>query len=262
MLALNKNRSFPWLTSKMEELKTFEDGTFYKKVLVMSKAGGGKTTLAGTFPNWLLLDFDKNSRVLEKLEGGEERLKTHRLPFSRGDDVETGLTQTFMAFMEKEGPFAEGEIWSDVETIIIDSIHKYASFLAYYINTVVLRKKATDKMGYDGWGLLKSSLETLGELIKDVPCHVVATCGVKTFERDDGTQEVMAMLDGSYKDLISHEYGEVYYLDRQFRNGKTTYKGYSNIFGMIKMLKTTTPGLPREFINPTFERLYVTKEYD
>ena len=262
MLEIKKNRSFPWLEKKLEELKTFEDGTFYKKVMVMSKAGGGKTTFAGTFPNWLLFDFDKNSRVLEALPNGLDRLKTHRLPFSRGDDVETGLIQTMMAYMAKEGPFADGEIWSDVQTIVIDSIHKYASFLATYIQTVTLRKKASEKMGYDGWGLLKGSLETLGELIKDVPCHVVSTCGVKTFDRDDGTQEVMAMIDGSYKDLISHEYGEVYYLDRVMRSGTVLYKGYSNIFGNIKMLKTTTPYLPREFVNPTFQRLYVDKKYD
>ena len=262
MIAISQKRAFPWLEKKMEELKSFEDGLKYKKVLVMSKAGGGKTTFAGTFPNWLLLDFDKNARVLEALgDDATKRLETHRIPFSRGDDVETGLTQTMMAFMQKEGPFAEGGEWSDVETIIIDSIHKYVSFLAYYIQTSVLRKKATDKMGYDGWGLLKTSLETLGELIKDVPCHVVSTCGVKTYDKDDGSQEVQTMIDGSYKDLISHEYGEVYYFDRQFRNGKVDYKGYSNIYLNVKMLKSTTPGLPREFTNPTFKRLYIDKVY-
>ena len=263
MIALNARKtSFPWLDKKLEELKTFEDGLRYKKVLAMGKAGCGKTTFAGTFPNWLLLDFDKNSRVLEKLDGGSERLETHRIPFQRGDDVETGLMQTFQAFRNKEGPFAPGEQWGDVETIIIDSIHKYVAFLGHYIQTTILRKKAAEKMGYDGWGLLKSSLEVLGEVIKDIPCNVVSTCGVKTFDRDDGSQEVMTMIDGSYKDLIAHEYGEVYYFDRVLRNGKVDYIGHSNVFGNVKMLKTTLPYLPTTFKNPTYQRLYIDRIFD
>lgn len=262
MIDQTKKKSLPWLDKKLKELEHFEDGLGYKKVLVMGRAGSGKTTFAGSFPNWLILDFDKNTRVLEELDDAfAERLRTHRIPFSRGDDVETGVKQTLQAFKEKIGPFAPGEQWDDVETIIIDSIHKYVAFLGFYILTKIFNKPETKKMGYDEWGLLKSSLEKLGELIKDVPCHVVATCGVKTYDKDDGTQELMAMIDGAYRDLIAHEYGEVYYFDRIKRGSGVRYRGYSNVYGNIKMLKSTTKSLPEEFENPTYERLYIKKEF-
>jgi len=257
--ALGSKKQPSWLR-RLDESANQPDGIRFKKVLVLGKAGTGKTTFAGSFPNWLFLDFDKNMRVLSASH--PDRIYTHRIPFERGDDVATMIHDVFQSYVEKTGPFAPGEVFSDVETFVVDSVHKMSEWMLYYIVRDVLRKNpAKDKPGFDGYGLIKSTWSELVEQMKDLPAHVVALSGVKTYEKEnEGTVEIQPMIDGSYKDVIAHEFGEVYYFERS-REGfgekaVVEYRGYSNIYKKVEMLKTTTPGLPYMFKNPSFTGLY------
>jgi hypothetical protein len=252
----------------MEESMAHPDGLMFKKVLVMGKAGSGKTTLAGSFPNWLFLDFDKNMRVLEGVPGvDKDRIASHRIPFSRGDDVVSMLKDILMCAKDKSGPFAPDGVFADVETVVVDSLHKMSDWMLFYIVKEVLKKNPLkDKPGFDGYALIKNVWSDVVELLKDIPMHVVCLSGVRTFEKEDeGTVEMQPMIDGSYKDMIAHEFGEVYYLERAMKgfgqNAVVEYRGYSNIYKNLSMLKTTTPGLPLSFLNPTYKRLYVDKVY-
>lgn len=259
----------PAYLKRLEEMKHVSDGLNFKKGLYMGEAGVGKTTLSATFPNWLFMDFDKNMRVIPDTD----RRETHRFPFQRGDDIETLVKDILLSAKEGTGMFAEGELWSDVQTIVFDSIHKMSDWLLFYIVKNVLKKDPKkDKPGFDGYGLLKNSWQEIVELMKDVPFHVVCLSGVRTFTKEDeGTIEVQPMIEGSFRDMIAHEFGEVYYLTRETtgvgKDKKIQYVGYSNVYKNIRMLKSTHvfpdgSHIPSRFINPTYERLYVKGEFD
>src|SRR6056297_1926497 len=112
-----------WLQTLIDKRDTI-DGLSFKKVLVLGKAGTGKTTFASTFDDYLFLDFDKNMRVIPD---AKKRSK-FRIPFQRGDDIESMVKDIFTSFMEKEGPFAPDGEFADVKTIVIDSIHKMSDW--------------------------------------------------------------------------------------------------------------------------------------
>ena len=218
-----------WMT-RIEEIASRPDGLGYKKVLVLGKAGTGKTTFAGSFPNWLFLDFDKNMRVLS--DDYPTRVNTHRIPFERGDDVVGMITDILQSSREKTGPFAPEGLFADVNTFVVDSIHKMSDWMLFYIVRDVLRKNPLkDKPGYDGYALIKNVWSQLIEQFKDIPAHVVCLSGVRTNEKEDeNTTEVQVMIDGSYKDMIAHEFGEVYYFERALKGfgEKATKQEYAS----------------------------------
>lgn len=260
------NAPSKWLNELIARTEE-EDGLNYKKTLVLGKAGTGKSTFASTFPGWLFLDFDKNMRVIPD----QQRRLSHRIPFNRGDDIESMVKDILQAYQQKDGPFASNEKWSDVQTIVIDSIHKMSDWMMFYIVKNILKKNPKkDKPGFEGYNLLKTSWSEIVELLKDMPCNIVALSGVKTYEKEnEGTIEVQPMLDGSYKDLIAHEFGEVYYFDREVKGfgdkASIQYVGYSNVYKNISMLKSTHKfddgsGIPYKFENPSYNNLYNKKE--
>jgi hypothetical protein len=263
-----KTGSKNWLDFVLERKQEI-DGLEYKKILGLGKAGTGKTTFASTAPNWLFFDFDKNMRVIPQVD----RRATHRIPFERGDDIETLVKNLFYAFKQKDPPFNEDGLFPDTETIVVDSIHKMSDWLLYYIIKNVLKKDPkTTKPGYDGYKLLKDSWSEIGEAMKDLPCNIIALAGVKSYEKEnEGTVEIQPMIDGSYKDLIAHEFGEVYFFDREVKGlgASTTINHviYTNTYKKVDMLKTTFKypdgtGLPYKVMNPTYDRLFINKEFD
>lgn len=252
-----------WLNSMIAERQQVEDGLNFKKVLVLGKAGTGKTTFASTFPNWLFLDFDKNMRVIPDVE----KRQSNRIPFQRGDDIESMVKDIFQSYTEKDGPFAPDGQFSHIETIVIDSVHKMSEWMLFYIVKNVLKKNPKkDKPGFDGYNQLKGSWSEIVEAMKDAPCNIVALSGVRTYEKEnEGTIEIQPMIEGAYRDMIAHEFGEVYYFDRESKGFGTKatvdYVGFTNVYKNINMLKTTHKfedgsGLPYMFKNPTYDKLY------
>lgn len=258
----------PLYLQRLEKAKQVQDGLNYKKVLSMGEAGVGKTTFSSSFPKWLFMDFDKNMRVIPDTE----RRETHRFPFQRGDDVESIVKDILQSYQEKTGYFAEGELWEDVETIVFDSIHKMSDWMLYHIVSKVLKKDPKrDKPGFDGYNLLKTSWAEIVEMMKDVPAHIVCLSGVRTYTKEDeGVVEVQPMIEGSFRDIIAHEFGEVYYFTRETsgvgKDKKLEYVGYSNVYKNIRMLKSTHvyadgTKIPSRFVNPTYDKLYMQKDF-
>jgi len=256
-----------WMKKLMDKRDKI-DGLDFKKTLVLGKAGTGKTTFASTFPNWLFLDFDKNMRVIPDAD----KRRQFRIPFERGDDIESMVKDIFQAFIEKDEPFAPGGEFESVETIVIDSIHKMSDWMMYYIVSNNLKKNPKkDKPGFEGYNQLKNSWSEIVEKMKDAPCNIVALTGVRTYEKEnEGTIEIQPMIEGAYRDMIAHEFGEVYYFDRELKGfgdkAVVNYIGYSNIYKNINMLKTTHKfengsSIPYKFNNPTYERLYIKGEF-
>ena len=253
-VTIGVKREAEWLSRYKEPKK---DGLDYKKILILGKPGTGKTTFSATAPNPLFLDFDKGMRTIPDKELREK----WRIPFQRGDHIDLFMKDIFQQALNREGEFAPGGLFESRETLVVDSLHKMASFIAHDILITLRKDVEKDKLGYEGYDILKRQMEKLVEIAKDIPMHVIFTTGVKTIEdENEHIVEVQPMIEGSYRNIIAHEFGEVYYFERKAMIGKkeAEYLGYSNVYKNLAILKSTnkSPEVPYSFPITSFEALY------
>lgn len=201
----------------------------YLKCLFYGKAGSGKTTLEGTFPNPLIFDTNKGLKTLQNNENVKVVSLEHTIVDENGRESDPMIYKTVMQILNdakyKRGLFAEGEQLSDIKTIVIDDITNLSDFLKYGILKFVNHKDPTkDKADFDDWAMLSNQMSSIITLLKSLPYNIVVTAGEKV-EMDElkGGQVGGVLLQGGYRHKISHEFDEVYHLVVKSAMGKTQY---------------------------------------
>lgn len=213
-MAKEKPGEFDWLVDFCEKkMKDYERESEYIRVLVLGRGGAGKTTFASTAPNplWLNTDFGMSTVGREP----------NKLCFKKGESV-LKFTYGFLSALEKKaGPFAEGGIYSDRESIIIDSLHKLSELIFHEIIRD-LNGNPKDKSSFDSREAYRLLLFHLTEIIdrfKTIDYHLIVTCGVGTKEQKEAglqksdTERIllnMPLIEGQYREKVQYEFDEVY----------------------------------------------------
>jgi len=178
------------------------------RLLLYGEAGSGKTTFAGTFPRPFFLDSDKGGRTL----------KDKKIPFlalRRGDRVFDICYNVLTRIEKKEPPFDKLEI----DTIVFDSLTSLADMLI--VESMVYPSPGSPpqnpdivKASWDNYSQLQNRLKHLLKYSQDLGLNVVATAGVK-LERDEilGSFIGKPNIVGGYRDLVSHDFDSVFYLE-------------------------------------------------
>ena len=188
------------------------------RVLLYGEMGSGKTTLAGSFPNPFFIDTDKGGLTLK-----EKRIPNVKL--ERGNKTFDEIMDILHKIKAKEKPFD-----MKIDTLVIDGITALADFLLVDILKYpkIVGKTSRDitkvKPEWDDYSVLGNELRAIMKYLQDINLNIVATCGVK-LEKDEirGTFIGQPNIVGGFRNVVGHEFNEVYYMETKNRAGGIDY---------------------------------------
>ena len=217
------------------------------KALIYGQAGMGKTTLALSSPNPLLLDFD----------GGVHRV-------NRSHQVDTVQIKDYQNFID-----VLTENLSDYETLVIDTGGKLLDYMGEYI----IKRNA--KMGrpngmltLQGYGERKAMFSALVKKISIMGKHIIFVAHRETKSEGDDTRYV-PLFGGSNYDSLVTELDLVGYLEANGSERAITFnptsrndgKNTCNLPAVMKL-----PTIIDESGNPTakndFMKVHVVEAYE
>lgn len=132
----------------------------YYKVLVYGHSGAGKTWLAASAPNPIVLLTEQNGLQSARLSNPDARVAYT----SSIDDVRD------LAQAARSGSL------SGVDTIVIDGLTE----IQRLFKDEMLAQRGTDEFSIAMWGELTEKMRRLLRLLRDVPYHVVCTALAET----------------------------------------------------------------------------------
>ena len=237
------------MSSWLEQIgwTTVDKGDGLLRVLVYGEAGSGKTMLASTFPDPFFIDTDHGLASIER--------KVPFISLKRGDKVFDTCRSILRKAENKEPPFDKVPI----KTIVFDSVTSLADALLYeclwYPGPGKSRRDPTlTKPDWDDYNSIQNKLKTLMKGAQDIGLNVVATCGVK-LERDEirGTFVGKPNIVGGYRDVVAHDFDEVYFLNVSNSGKKWRYVAYTRKYSYFEAKSRTK--LPAEIDDLTYETL-------
>jgi hypothetical protein len=218
--------------------------------LMYGPAGSGKTTLAASFPEPLIIDMDRGLKSLEK---PVKRIKLAGVAGAYDIVIEI-LRDALLG----TGEFAAGKSLVGVKTIIIDSITALANeYLMPELMLTVPDTRKTEGPKFEEYGKLKYRMNQLSSIIKDLSAKMnVILTATPIAEKDDRTGITMGRPDiiGSYRETIGAVVDEEYYLEAQVINGAAPkFKLYAAPRGVYEAKTRTLSKF--EFENATYPAL-------
>ena len=240
-------------------VKPYEAPKDYKfKILSIGKAGSGKTTFAGTFPNPYFVEAGNELMTLRHLKPKHTRVQ-------RGGEIYTFVLQIVRDLERKTGPFTS---WYP-ETLIIDSL----TYLSLWMEVEIAGSEKAG-MEWSQYAIHKTRMVTLVNRIIELPLHIVLTGGVLA-QQDALTKVVEEHINlAGQKEgpLLPHGFDEVYYHEVETarpadkdevgdKKMKFAYVCYTKPHMFFKQSKTKI-GLPERVVDPSFKKVlkYYQKE--
>ena len=221
------------------------------RLLVYGESGSGKTTLASTFPKPFILDTDKGGRTLKDKE-------IPFLPLHRGDRVFDICVNVLTKLEKKESPFDSLQ----VETLVLDSLTALADdfiveAMKYPSPGMAAKDPARFKPEWDHYALVQNRMKHIIKYAQDLCLNVVGTAGVK-LEKDEilGTFIGRPNIVGGYRDMVAHDFDEVYYLacEEQGQGKPPSYLAYTSRYRYYEA--KSRDGLRDKVESPTYLKLY------
>lgn len=225
----------------------------FKRVLLYSETGGGKTKLASTFPDPFFIDTDKGGKTLKDL-------KIPNIKLTRGNKSFDEIMDILGKIKRKEEPFN-----FPIGTIVLDSITTLADFLIVDILKYpkspgkVSRDITKVKPEWDDYTVLTAELKAITKYIQDMDINVVATCGVK-LEKDEirGTFVGLPDILGSFRNAVGYEFDELYFMEVKTKGKDVEYVTH---FQKISYFSAKSREGKKGFmVNATFDKLFVEQE--
>jgi len=225
----------------------------FKRVLLYSETGGGKTKLASTFPSPFFIDTDKGGKTLKDLHMPNIKLKVGNKTFDEIMDVLGKIKR-------KEEPFD-----FEIKTIVLDSITTLADFL---LTDILKYPKVPGKMSrdptkvkpeWDDYTILTAELKAIVKYLQDMELNVVATCGVK-LEKDEirGTFVGLPNIVGSFRNAVGYEFDELYFMEVK---AKSTGVEYITHFQKVSYFSAKSrEGKKGSMVDSSYDKLFNNKE--
>lgn len=142
------------------------------KLLVYGQAGAGKTTLAATMPNPIIISA----------EGGLLSIKDSDLPYLEVND---------MASLMEAFEYVAGDGGKDFSSVVLDSISEIGE-------VVLIAEKAKNKDGRAAYGEMASQMTSLIRAFRDLPGkHVLMTAKVEKAQDESGRMLYSPSLPGN-----------------------------------------------------------------
>lgn len=220
------------------------------RALVYGPTGVGKTTFAGTFPKPFFIDSDK----------GGLTLKSKNIPFVplvHGDKAYAKVVDILQAIKQQQAPFDK----LDVKTIVFDSLTSLMDMFIYEAMKYpqpgkLSRDPVNTKPEWDDYAAIGSRMKDIMLRCKDLNLHVVALSGEK-LEKDElrGTFVGQPNITGSYRNVIGHDFDEVYYMSVEGTGEKLKHYLFTSKFKYYEA-KSRMDLQTDKFESPTFDKLY------
>lgn len=227
----------------------------YVKCMVYGASGVGKTRFAATAPSPLFVDSDKGLKTVYTMGKNPPFIQ-----LSRGDRVYKQVLEVISSAAKKEDKF-----WSEqnVQTIVFDSYTSLADMLLVEVMKYPSRPENrrdpdNDKPIFDHWTALQARLRNITKQCQDLGFNIIATCGQQV-DKDEVSGAFIGQpaIQGGYRNVIMHDFDEVYYMTAgQGKNG-TEYKLYTKPYRY--WVGKTRLGEGAVISNPTFEKLFGEK---
>jgi len=219
------------------------------RALVYGDTGTGKTRFTGTWPSPFVIDTDRGGLTLRKKS----------IPFialKRGDQVYKKVISILQTLQKGDPPFNEMKI----ETIVIDSLTALTDMLIvesmlFPTGGRSIKRPVNTKPEWDDYACVQARLKSIIGFAKDMDFHFVCTAGTK-LEKDDalGTFVGKPNLIGGFRDLVSYEFDEVYFLDSEGNGSKTIYTLFATKYRYFEAKSRL--GVPSQTSDPSYEKLY------
>jgi len=219
----------------------------YRRIMVYGPAGAGKTRFIGTCPKPFILDSDKGLMTLRNL-------KIPYLPLVRGQKVYTQVIDAIKAARKRQSMF------KDIETFAIDSLTSLADMLMIEVMKFpgegrTPKDPTKSKPEWDHYTAVAARLAEIVKRCADLDMNVVFTCGVK-LEKDDilGKFEGKPNVVGGYRDKVSHDFDEVYYMDTEGTGKNANYILFTGKYRYFEA--KSREGLEYQYKDPSYEKLF------
>lgn len=203
------------------------------RVLVYGGYGVGKTRLIGTFPNVLLLNYDRGEKTLKGKKVACINFGKYATD-ETGEEIAAGNYERTMQILSdaasKSGPFAEGGPLAHIETIAIDDLTTMATFFMYEIRKfhpkLKVRDPDMDKAEYSHYNAVANAVIRILELLKmsSDNFHIIATAGEK-LDENEVTKRQLGCPDlvGKTRQRIGHYFDCIWHMDTDGTDAKKKY---------------------------------------
>jgi len=238
----------------------------YVRVLIAGESKSGKTYTAGTFPSPFFIDTDGSGRSLKDKDIpfisyslGDFQNKEIKIYNEIFFILEQLRKTNCMLGIDKDDnvSFENCREEYKVETLVFDSVTMLADLLCYEAmldSTIgkVSRNPFKTKATYDEYGVLGARLLSIFDVVKELPCNVVTTAGIK-FDKDEVTGAISSFPDvlGGFRAKIGHRFDVVGYMEK--------IKDGSHVFYTTPVKKFAAGSrdkLPEKIINPTYKKMF------
>jgi len=232
-----------------------ERSTSSRTALLVGYSGSGKTTLAGTFPSPFVLDADKGGASLSLLH-------IPYLELHRGDKTHEICMKVLDDIGKKRGPFEKLE----VKTLVLDSLTALGDFLLveammYPWRNTKLIPTSPEKLRPDQnhYGMVLIRYKNIIKMAQDLGLNIVATSGVRTETDSNGNiTRMIPSLTGSYREIVAHDFDELYYLRVQVLGKIRKFYVHTQPFGSFDLArsKSKKPIIEAVIEDPTYEKIF------
>jgi hypothetical protein len=244
-----------------------DDSSKYQRVLLAGRPKVGKTLLAATWPSPLIINADRGLAVL-----AHRGIKVPSITLSRMtvESKDAGLNswldvhEIIQSLISRKGRW-----WDEIkglkpqpQTLVIDSLSSWFELLEAEImaKPVIKDKKAGEQwLDLKDYGIIQNRGFGVINSAKDLPMHLVCTCGVKTIEdKDSGrTYEIPALTGTAIGERVAHLFNDVLLLYSETDKDASKPRYYAT-----PLPQRTTPyvgvrtlDIDGPVLNPTYEKL-------
>lgn len=215
------------------------------RAIFYGEPGGGKTTLAATFPEPFFVDADKGLAAVTR--------DVLSVPVDRSQADPYGLVvQVLEDARLHRGLFAPEGKAAKTQTLVFDSITTLGELILSQTMRDNRKDPLKDKPGFDEWGVFQRKMIEIASRIKDLSTqyNIIETAWVTVRENED-TKVVSAypMLPGSYRERAGGDVDELYYMEsRRATDGlevtlnaapKGVYNAKTRVLADLKIIDPT-----------------------
>lgn len=251
------------------KIKKYNDEKYdYVRVLLAGQTKAGKTYTAGTFPSPFFIDTDGSGRSLRKQDipfisysVGDLRDKSVNI-YNEIFILLSKLRETECAiYFNEDGVInfeGKGEKYQ-IKTLVFDSVTMLADFLCYEAMMdssigKISRDPFKTKATFDEYGVLQARLLSIFDLVKELPCNVVATAGLR-YDKDEISGAMASFPDilGGFRGKIGHRFDVVGFIE-EAKDGTHIL----HTTPVKKFAAGTRDKLPEKIVNPTYKKMFVS----